>query len=135
MYSVLWALIFILGIIYLIIRLIWNPHQPPEQQNQVSPFNNAVHNPALINNLQILIVIAVMLFFTIPGIFVTNQGPNGFILGTLPGLISVMLVLPSLFYVFNKSLRKFVWKEFKGYVGISSNSVEVLELGPVNQRY
>ena len=64
LFTVLWGIVFILTIIYMIIRLIWNPYEEPEQQNQDLHFNNAAHNPALISNLQILTVIIVLLIIS-----------------------------------------------------------------------
>ena len=121
-YIVLWGLVIISSVIYMIIRLIWDPYQPP-QHHQNSTFNNLVHNPALINNLQILFVTACIILVAIPAIFAIDTGPNGFILGSLPGIIATQLILPILLYGFNKNLRAFVWRETKEWIGFE-NEIE-----------
>ena len=93
----------------------------PEEQNPM--FNNLHHNPALVSIVQVLFIILVYAGTIIPSLFVTKQGPNGFIVGYLPLLVTSVLVVPSLFYSFNVNLRKFVLKEVKEVLGLGSNVV------------
>ena len=115
------ALIFILGIAYMVMKRVKNYQEPepdPEpQQNQV--YNNMARNPALISSVvqgsfMVLLVI-------VPGMFVTNKGPNGFIIGYLPLLTITVLVVPTLFYAFNHNLRRFVVREVKEVLGLNSS--------------
>ena len=77
--------------------------------------NNMAHNPALINSLQILFVIFIFVLVAYcSGKLVTQNGPNGFILGSLPGVLAVFPIVPILFYAFNQNLRKFVAREVLG---------------------
>ena len=112
---------------YLIIRMIKKPVQPP-QQNNGHFFNNMIHNPALINNLQLIFVFSLCFICMLPSIFVTEYGPNGIVLVILPGSVTSALVLPLLFYCFNKNLRKFIWKEVKDWLGISQTQVHHIEI-------
>ena len=114
MYSVLWAIISVLTVSYMIIRLIKNPHQEPQQQGNM--FNNMVHNPALVSNLQILLVIFMFVLVYMNLRFMSTNGPNGFILALLPGVVMTFLVYPLLIYAFNQNLRKFVVREVLGII-------------------
>ena len=111
---------------FMIIRMIKNPVQPP-QQNNGQLFNNMIHNPALINNLQLIFVFSLCFLCMVPSIFVTEYGPNGIVLVILPGSVTSALVLPLLFYCFNNNLRKFVWKEVKDWLGINQTQVHHIE--------
>ena len=126
MFVALWSIIIGLAIFYMLTRLIKKPFKEPQQESQ-KVFNNNAHNPALINNLQILFVVFMFVLVAIPGLYVTNQGPNGFILGSLPGVIVALMVVPMLFYAFNTNLRKFVVKEVKEVLWMNSNEVENIE--------
>ena len=120
LYSVMWAITLCLAIFYIIIRLIkilnyQEPHHHQQSQAEDQMFNNMVHNPALINNLQILVVIFIFLLVAYSGgTLVTQNGPNGFILGSLPGVLAVFPIVLILFYTFNQNLRKFVAREVLG---------------------
>ena len=131
---VLLALILILAVSYMVSYMIGTikrrcqepdsvePQEPQEPvQNQM--FNNLHHNPALVSIVQVLFIILVYVGTTIPGMFVTNQGPNGFIVGYLPLLVTSVLVVPSLFYSFNSNLRRFVLREVREFMGMDSNIV------------
>ena len=56
--------------------------------------------------------------------FVTNEGPNGFIIGNMPLVLTGLLGIPSLFYAFNVNLRRFVVKELKEVFGMDPNIVQ-----------
>ena len=126
LYSVMWAITLCLAIFYIIIRLIkilnyQEPHHHQQSQAEDQMFNNMVHNPALINNLQILVVIFIFCLVAYSGgTLVTQNGPNGFILGSLPGVLAVFPIVPILFYTFNQNLRKFVAREV---LGITPNAL------------
>ena len=110
MFAILWIIAIILAGSFMIFRLIKNPTEEP----QGSGLNNVVHNPALVNNLQILLLIVVFLIASYLSKFVAGHGPNSFILGTLPGAVNAYFVVPISFYAFNKKLRKYVWRETFG---------------------
>ena len=112
----------------MIFRLIKNPIEEP--QGSGLALNNMMHNPALINNLQILLVIVVFLIVCYPAMFVAGHSPNSFILGTLPGAVATYFVVPISFYAFNKKLRKYVWREAFG-----SNIQAVGPSRPQNARF
>ena len=95
------------------------PHPVPNPM-----FNNTTHNPALVSFLQILSVVFIFSAVILPGTFVTNKGPNGFILGYMPLVLTALLGFPSLFYAFNANLRKFVVKEIKEVLGLNPNIVQ-----------
>ena len=95
------------------------PHPVPNPM-----FNNTTHNPALVSFLQILSLVFILSIVTIPGMFVTNKGPNGFILGNIPLVLTGLLGIPSLFYAFNANLRRFVLKEIKEVLGLDPNIVQ-----------
>ena len=73
----------------------------------------------MVNNLQILLVITIFIVTAYPAMFVAGQGPNSFILGTLPAAFAAYLVIPISFFAFNKKLRKYVWKETKEAFGLN----------------
>ena len=125
-FVILWIIAVILAGSYMIFRLIKNPTEEP----QGSGLNNVVHNPALVNNLQILLVIVVFLVVCYPAMFVAGHGQNSFILGTLPGAVAAYFVVPISFYAFNKKLRKYVWREAFG-----SNIQAVGPSRPQNARF
>ena len=128
MFLALWLIIVFLAFFYMIIRLIKNPSKEPQsQQPHQSHLNNAIHNPALVNNLQILLVVFIFVLIAIPGMFMTNKGPDGFILGFLPGVVAAMMVVPGLFYAFNANLRKFAVKEAREAMGLKSNVIQDIE--------
>ena len=106
------------------------PENGSAQQNL--GFNNMIHNPALITYLQSMMIMGILAIVAIPGILVVNRGPSGFVSGNLPGLLAV-LVVSSLFYGFNKDLRKFVWRETKERFNIGQTPVQDIELGNINQ--
>ena len=98
----------------MIFRQIKNPTE--ETQGSGLVLNNVVHNPALVNNLQIFLVIVVFIIVSYLSKFVAGHGPNSFILGTLPGAVNAYFVVPVSFYAFNKRLRKYVWREAFGSI-------------------
>ena len=110
------TMIIVLLISYMIIRLIKTPETEPQIEEGAQMFNNMVHNPALVSNLQILMVIGIFVVVAIPGTFLIKDGPNGFILGTLPGIVAAFPVVPMLFYAFNGNMRNFVVKEVLGFI-------------------
>ena len=109
----------------MIIKLTKTKYQEPEPEPVPNPmFNNMTHNPALISFLQILSVVFIFSIVIIPGMFVTNEGPNGFIIGNMPLVLTGLLGIPSLFYAFNVNLRRFVVKELKEVFGMDPNIVQ-----------
>ena len=118
----LWIIAIILAGSFMTFRLIKNPIEEP--QGSGLALNNLKHNPALVNNLQILLVITIFIVTAYPAtMFVAGQGPNSFILGTLPGAVAAYLVIPISFFAFNKKLRKYVWKETKEALGLNVQAV------------
>ena len=134
MFLALWLIIVFLAFFYMIIRLIKNPSIEPQQPHQ-SHLNNAIHNPALVNNLQILLVVFIFVLIAIPGMFMTNKGPDGFILGFLPGVVAALMVVPGLFYAFNANLRKFVVREAREAIGLKSNVIQDIESVRRSERF
>ena len=112
MFAILWIIVIILAGSFMIFRQIKNPTEEPQGSGLV--LNNVVHNPALVNNLQIFLVIVVFIIVSYPSKFVAGHGPNSFIVGTLPGAVNTYFVVPISFYAFNKKLRKYVWRETFG---------------------
>ena len=113
-----------LAVSYMIIKL-KKCHEPEPHHPVPNPmFNNMTHNPALVSFLQILSLVFILSIVTIPGMFVTNKGPNGFILGNIPLVLTGLLGIPSLFYAFNANLRRFVLKEIKEVLGLDPNIVQ-----------
>ena len=108
----LWIIAIILAGSFMTFRLIKNPIEEP--QGSGLALNNLKHNPALVNSLQILLVITIFIVTAYPAMFVAGQGPNSFILGTLPAAFAAYLVIPISFFAFNKKLRKYVWREAFG---------------------
>ena len=109
----------------MIIKLTKTKYQEPEPEPVPNPmFNTMTHNPALISFLQILSVVFIFSIVIIPGMFVTNEGPNGFIIGNMPLVLTGLLGIPSLFYAFNVNLRRFVVKEIKEVFGMDPNNVQ-----------
>ena len=121
LYLVLLSLIMILLVLYMIIRLITNPGEE-QSHGQGQFFNNLMHNPALINNLQILIVAFVCIVVALPGTFIVKKTPNAFVLSIIPGVLNLFLFMPILFYAFNDRLRKFAWRELKERFELSTIS-------------
>ena len=137
----LFAMILALSLSYMVIKMIKKCKQKPavpkpnfgnSTQNcapEPEPghgYNNSTHNPALVTSVvQALFMVVVYTGVIIPGMFVTNQGPNGFIIGYLPMLMTALLVIPSLFYAFNANLRKFVVREVKEALGLNVLTVIV----------
>ena len=114
-----------LAVSYMIIKLTKTKYQEPEPEPVPNPmFNTMTHNPALISFLQILSVVFIFSIVIIPGMFVTNEGPNGFIIGNMPLVLTGLLGIPSLFYAFNVNLRRFVVKEIKEVFGMDPNIVQ-----------
>ena len=114
-----------LAVSYMIIKLTKTKYQEPEPDPVPNPmFNTMTHNPALISFLQILSVLFIFSIVIIPGMFVTNEGPNGFIIGNMPLVLTGLLGIPSLFYAFNVNLRRFVVKEIKEVFGMDPNIVQ-----------
>ena len=114
-----------LAVSYMIIKLTKTKYQEPELEPVPNPmFNTMTHNPALISFLQILSVVFIFSIVIIPGMFVTNEGPNGFIIGNMPLVLTGLLGIPSLFYAFNVNLRRFVVKEIKEVFGMDPNIVQ-----------
>ena len=121
------AMILALSLSYVVIKLIKKCKQAPGPEPEPSHgYNNSIHNPALVTSIvQAAFMVVVYTGVIIPGTFVTNQGPNGFVIGYLPMLMTAWLVIPSLFYAFNANLRKFVIREVKEALGLNVLSVIV----------
>ena len=113
-----------LTVSYMIIKFLKKSPEQAQQPVQNPILNNMTHNPALISFFQILFGSIIASLVVIPFMFVTNKGPNGFILGNLPLLLLGTLVIPSLFYAFNVNLRRFVVKEIKDRLGLDYNIVQ-----------
>ena len=90
------------------------------------------HNPALVNSLQILFVVALVLVASLPSIFLKGTGPNALVLRAIPIQIVAYLVIPACFYAFNKKLRKYAWKETKTFFGLNN---QVQDLPPQPARF
>ena len=121
------AMILALSLSYVVIKGIKKCKQAPNPEPEPSHgYNNSIHNPALVTSVvQAAFMVVVYTGVIIPGTFVTNQGPNGFVIGYLPMLMTAWLVIPSLFYAFNANLRKFVIREVKEALGLNVLSVIV----------
>ena len=100
-----WSITLVLAVVCSILRISHHFHQPG-QPNQGNHLNNAWHNPALVDSLEILMVFVTIAFTTIPGIFFISDGPNEFVSANLPNIILALIVVPGLFYGFNKNLRE-----------------------------
>ena len=132
MFLIFLILIAILTVSFIIIKLIKKPSPEPNQPQQPGSFNNMTHNPALINSLQIVFVIALVLVASLPSIFLKGTGPNAFVLRAIPIQIVAYLVIPVCFYAFNKKLRKYVWKETKTFLGLTN---QIQDLPPQPARF
>ena len=121
------AMILALSLSYMVIKLIKKCKQAPDPEREPTHgYNNSIHNPALVTSVvQAAFMVVVYTGVIIPGTFVTKQGPNGFVIGYLPMLMTAWLVIPSLFYAFNANLRKFVIREVKEALGLNVLSVIV----------
>ena len=126
-FLIVWVIVAILAVSFMIIRLFKNPSPDPVQTQQGFGFNNMKHNPAIVNNLQMVFVVMILLAVCYPSIFVTTIGPNAFVLKTIPMSIAAYLVVPSCFYAFNKKLRKYVWRETKEALGLDFQTIEPIE--------
>ena len=100
----LWIIAIILAGSFMTFRLIKNPIEEP--QGSGLALNNLKHNPALVNNLQILLVITIFIVTAYPAMFVAGQGPNSFILGTLPGCSSCLFGYSNYFLCFQQKAQK-----------------------------
>ena len=125
-FLMLWVLITLLAVSFMIIWLIKKPSSGPVQTDQGFGFNNVKHNPAIVNSLQISIVVVILLAVCYPSIFVKSKGPNAFVLKTIPMSIAAYLVVPICFYAFNKKLRKYVWRETKEAFGLDFQTIAPL---------
>ena len=84
------------------------------------------HNPALLNGLQIVFVVALLLVVSVPAAYLKAKGPNAFILRAIVNQVNQLnLVIP--FYAFNKKLRKYAWKATKTFFGLNN---QVQDLPP-----
>ena len=82
------------------------------------------HNPAIVNSLQILSVIAILLLVIYPAIFIKGVGPNAFVLKNIPVCIAAYLIIPFCFYAFNNKLRKYVWREIKEFLELDFQTID-----------
>ena len=129
-----WSVIFILGVICTILRIIHNFKEPVQvQPSQGNQFNNVFHNPALIDNLETFVIFVLVALTTIPGLFFIKDGPNEFVLANLPNQILALIMVPGLFYCFNKNLRGYVRRETKEWLGIGQTPVQVIELSVISK--
>ena len=127
-------MLIILGAFFMIVRIVKNPIEEP-QQNQGMMLNNMKHNPALVSNMQILLSIGVFIVTLYPAMFVAGKGPNSFILGSLPSAVGGYFVVPVSFYAYNKKLRKYVWKEAKESLGLKNQIDLEPSVGGSNDRF
>ena len=119
-FLIVWVIITILALSLIIIQLIKNKPSPEQQFG----FNNMKHNPAIVNSLQMMFVIAILLLVSYPSIFVKGVGPNPFVLKTIPMSIAVYLIIPICFYAFNKKLRRYVWRETRQFLGLDFQTID-----------
>ena len=124
-------LIAILTVSFIIIKLIKKPSLEPNPPQQQGLFNNMTHNPALLNGLQIVFVVALLLVVSVPAAYLKAKGPNAFILRAIVNQVNQLnLVIP--FYAFNKKLRKYAWKETKSFFGLNN---QIQDLPPQPARF
>ena len=119
-FLIVWVIITILALSLIIIQPIKNKPSPEQQFG----FNNMKHNPAIVNSLQILSVIAILLLVIYPAIFIKGVGPNAFVLKNIPVCIAAYLIIPFCFYAFNNKLRKYVWREIKQFLGLDLQIID-----------
>ena len=102
-----------------------NSNQDQEPTDQAPPqgfaFNNLKHNPAIIGNLQISIIVMIFLAGSSSATLMINKSPDHFIVGSLIGALATYFVVPLLIYVFNKKLRKYWRQEIMN--GLGNNQV------------
>ena len=129
-FVILWLVNCTLIVSYAVVRMIRQPPAKEPKHGQGLLFNNMSHNPALINNLQVILVFCLCALTAVPGIFAPKSGPNGFVLVILPLMTNGTIVIPLLFYCFNKNLRKFIWKEIKDWLGVGQTPVQQISILP-----
>ena len=111
----MWSIVLLLLCLYMMLRLCYQPYSDSaseiseQAQSQELSLNNLVHNPAIIGNVQISIIVLTLLCGSLPAILLVHESPDYFILGTLCGILSAYLLVPILLYVFNGKLRNH-WK-------------------------
>ena len=120
LFLIVWVIITILALFLIIIQLIKNKPSPEQQFG----FNNMKHNPAIVNSLQMMLVIAILLLVCYPSIFVKGVGPNAFVLKTIPMSIAAYLIIPICFYAFNNKLRKYAWRGTKRFMGLDLQTID-----------
>ena len=87
----------------MVLRMIKKPTEEPQPSPGLM-FNNMTHNPALLSNLQILVLMVVLIAACYPAIvYVEGKGPNSFILGTLPSAVAAYFVVPILDFIQNQN--------------------------------
>ena len=95
--------------------------QDQEAAEQELAFNNLKHNPAIIGNLQISVIVMIFLAGSSSATLMINKSPDHFIVGSLIGALATYFVVPLLMYVFNKKLRKYWRQEIMN--GLGDNQV------------
>ena len=136
----IWIVVLLLLVLDMILKMVKKepiedaPEAPP--QNQGFALNNLVHNPAIISNLQTVVIVVIMLGSSLIKLIFKRSGLDIYVLASTVGSLGVYLLVPILIYAFNGKLRKYWYEKlpscFKSnQVVPSSNEIE---LTPI-QRY
>ena len=119
-FLMIWMIIAILVITFMITRMIYNPSLNPSPTHNGLVFNNWKHNPAMLSNLQIILMVFLILAVCSPSVFVKITSPDGFVLlKSMPMAFAAYLIIPVCFYAFNQRLRKYVWIKAKEVCGLN----------------
>ena len=83
----------------MVIKLVKNPTERPQEPNHNHVFNNVTHNPALATSLQILFFAGIFITACYFAVFIVDQGPDSFILGTFPSVVVAYFARLSNFFL------------------------------------
>ena len=138
----IWIVVLLLLVLDMILKMVKkepiededNPEAPP--QNQGFALNNLVHNPAIISNLQTVVIVVIILGSSLIKLIFKRSGLDNYVLSSTVGSLGVYLLVPILVYAFNGKLRKYWYEKLPSC--FKSNQVvptpNEIELTPI-QRY
>ena len=109
-------IMFVSYLIIIIYKTIQTPESQDQNQDESNLFNNLVHNPNILNNIQLFLICTAFLATGLIPI-VINQGqppdtPDGIFLSWLPGRWVFGFINPMLFFYFNPAIGAHFKRDF-----------------------
>ena len=107
---------FLVLVIWRIVRKKSNSVESVDVAQAPGPYNNQIHNPKVLKDFQIYVISSVVLVpFFIPYLVTGGKSPttaDEIFLSWMPPRLTLGIIIPTLFFTFNKNLKLHAKREF-----------------------